>query len=254
METPTEKENQDDKSYQVQLKDTLELGQSCLNFIRDGFVFILLCMLLLRPKALNRIFIEAGLVEGDFGIFKWEKQLEETDNDLIKAVEQIDTLKQELENTNKKLRESQDTTLEAQITANQEAVQQAASVNSEIQTTLEDNTPLLNPRVDTELASLVKIVSEYKIQIFYNEGKPDQKVEAEDIKLSLEEAGVETEIQVLPQQDKASSDQIRYFAENERDVAFALQSVLRKSYSSRRFNLQTVYTPSPGSVSIFLES
>jgi hypothetical protein len=75
-----------------------------------------------------------------------------------------------------------------------------------------------------------------------------------EIKGSLEKADVKSTIEILPQSDKASSDQIRYFAGNERDVAYALQNVLKESYPKYSFKLQTVYTPSSGAISIFLKS
>ncbi|MEO0647582.1 MAG: hypothetical protein AAFZ17_15715 [Cyanobacteria bacterium J06650_10] len=254
MSSPIKKEDK------TELKDKIEIAQGCLNLVQGLIFFIVLIMLFLRPKAINSILTRAGFVEGDFGIFKWEKQLAESDSNLVNAAEQIEILNQQLQGSNDiiaKLQEevkSEDVRVEAQINANQAAVQQATSVDSQIQTTLEDNTPLLNPRVDADFASWVRIISEYEIQIFYNRDKSGQEEEAFDIKRVLETEGVRSEIQVLSQQDRASSDQIRYFAENERDVAFALQNVLRQSYSARRFNLQTVYTPSPNSVSIFLKS
>ncbi len=111
--------------------------------------------------------------------------------------------------------------------------------------------------MNTSITSLVDITNNYKIQILYNQDKSEQRRLAFEIKSALEKTGVKSNIQVLPQSsqiDKATDDQIRYFAENERDVAYALQNILNDTYSKRKFKLQTVYTPSPGSVSIFLKS
>lgn len=102
--------------------------------------------------------------------------------------------------------------------------------------------------------TLLDIVNQYKIQIFYNASKSEQKDTANEIKDALQNVGVATSVEVLPQQDQASSNQIRYFAETEQEVAEALQNILQLTYSKRSFNLQTVYTSSPGSISIFLKS
>lgn len=104
------------------------------------------------------------------------------------------------------------------------------------------------------LARQVQTVNQYKVQIFYNSNKQSQKRIAQEIQQALKGAGVTSVIEVRPQSDKASSDQIRYYPQNETDVANALQSILNEKYPSRRFNLQSVYTPSPGSVSIFLKT
>ncbi|NES81595.1 MAG: hypothetical protein F6K10_09405 [Moorea sp. SIO2B7] len=98
------------------------------------------------------------------------------------------------------------------------------------------------------------MVNRYKIQIFYNDKKPEQMSEAYEIKSALVSQGVTSTIEVRQQRDTASSDQIRYFEQNERDVALALQDILNSSYSQRSFVLQPVVTPSPGSISIFLKS
>lgn len=111
-----------------------------------------------------------------------------------------------------------------------------------------------SPGSKPEDVTLIDIVNQYEIQIFYNKDKSEQQTIADEIKNSLQEAGVTTTIDVLPQRDKASSDQIRYFAETEREVASALLNILQLSYPERNFNLQTVYTPSSGSISIFLKS
>jgi hypothetical protein len=109
-------------------------------------------------------------------------------------------------------------------------------------------------RQDVISRQQVQKVNEYKIQIFYNEEKPEQEQIAFEIKNALNKAGVTSVIEVKPQRDRASSDQIRYFPENETEVANILQSILEKTYPKRRFNLQRVYTPSPGAVSIFLKT
>jgi hypothetical protein len=206
---------------------------------------------------------DAGFVKGKFAGWEWERQLEKTDSKLIEAANQIDKLRKSLEESNitiSKLKEKSnvnDPKSEEQLSKNREVIQKISSTNIAIQSTIKDNTPLLNPRVNTEITSLVNIANEYKIQIFYNQDKLEQKNVALEIKSALEKTGVKSNIQVLPhpsQIDKASDDQIRYFAENERDVAYALQNILNENYSKRKFKLQTVYTPSPGSVSIFLKS
>ncbi|MBW4541388.1 MAG: hypothetical protein KME43_19945 [Myxacorys chilensis ATA2-1-KO14] len=247
------------KGDKPRLKDTVEICQSFLNILRDSSIFLIFLLLLLNPGVINKILNKAGFVEGEIAGFKWKKQLEKTDDRLIEATNQIDILRKRLEESNNaisKLNEDKikDQGIEEQINKNQEALRGASSVNSGIQTTLEANTSLLNPRVNTGLDSLVNIVNEYKIQIFYNESKPDQKKVAFEVKDALEKSGVKSTIQVLPQLDKASSNQIRYFAETEREVAYALQNVLGEAYPKRSFKLQTVYTSSPGSISIFLES
>ncbi len=253
-------ENTSEKGDKPRLKDKVEICQSFLNILRDSSIFLIFLLLLLKPVIINKILTKAGFVEGEIVGFKWEKQLEETDSRLIEATNQIDILKKRLEESNNaisKLNEDikiKDQRIGEQINKNQEAVREANSVNSGIQTTLEANTRLLNPRVNTALGSLVNIVNEYKIQIFYNKSKPEEKKVAFEIKDALEKAGVKSTIQVLPQFDKASFDQIRYFAENERDIAYALQNVLGEAYSKRSFKLQTSYTRSPGSISIFLKS
>jgi chromosome segregation ATPase len=248
------------KGDKPKLKDAVEICQGFLNILRDSLVFLIFLLLFLNPVILNKILAKAGFVKAEIAGFQWEKQLEETDSELIEATNQIDVLKKRLEESNNiisKLNEDikiKDQKVEGQITKNQEAVQEATSINSGIQTTLKANTPLLNPRVNAELNSLLDIINGYKIQIFYNESKPNQRNVASEIKGALEKAGVKSTIQILPQLDKASSDQIRYFAENEREVAYALQNVLEEAYPKYSFKLQTVYTPSPGSISVFLKS
>lgn len=255
----------DEDQVKDRLKNKIELYQSLLNFFRDITIFCTFILFLFQPKLINGILTRAGFVEGEVELFglKLKNQFEETDKKLLNATEQIDNLKKNLDESNniisqlKDENEVKDEGITNQINANEEAVQEASEINSEIQTTLEKNTPLLNPRVDAELTSLVRIVNDYKIQIFYNPNKLNQKVVAFDIKEALTTVGItSTNIEVKPnhQYDKASSNQIRYFAKNEREVAFALQNVLNRTYSKRSFNLQTVYTPSPGSVSIFLKT
>ncbi|MDZ7996102.1 MAG: hypothetical protein RM022_013460 [Nostoc sp. EfeVER01] len=241
------------------LKDTVEIFQGFLNILRDSSIFLIFLLLLLNPVIINQILKKAGFVEGEIVGFKWKTQLEKTDSELIEATRQIDSLKQRLKESNNTISKvsedvkNKDQRIEEQINKNKEAVQEATSVNLGIQSTLQANTPLLNPGVNKPLDSLVNIVNEYKIQIFYNQSKSDEKTVALAIKDALEGAGVKSTIQVLPQVDKASSDQIRYFAKNEREVAYALQNILGEAYPKRSFKLQTVYTPSPGLISIFLK-
>ncbi|MDJ0618341.1 MAG: hypothetical protein QNJ63_16605 [Calothrix sp. MO_192.B10] len=97
-------------------------------------------------------------------------------------------------------------------------------------------------------------VNDYKIQIFYNEKRPEQRRIAVEIKNALKNAEVRSVIEVKPQLDKASSDQIRYFPKDESEVAKALKRILDTTYPKRSFNLQEVYTPSKGAVSIFLKT
>ncbi|WP_107668305.1 hypothetical protein [Cyanothece sp. BG0011] len=118
-------------------------------------------------------------------------------------------------------------------------------VKSEIETAIQ-NIRNLYPQAN--------MVSEYKIQIFYNGERTEQKTIAFEIKEALRESSVTSVIEVKPQRDRASSDQIRYYPQNEGDVANALQTILARTYPERHFKLQTVYTPSPGSISIFLKT
>lgn len=112
--------------------------------------------------------------------------------------------------------------------------------------------------IDKQLVSKVNTyiskVSTYKVQILYNKNKPNQKLEAEKIKSALVNEGVTSSIEVSSHGDTASSNQIRYYAANELEVARALQRILTEAYPQRSFDLQTVYTKTPGSVSIFLRS
>lgn len=108
------------------------------------------------------------------------------------------------------------------------------------------------------LARQVQIVNQYKVQVFYNSNKPEQQRIAQEIQQALKGAGVTSVIEVKPQNlnlyTKADFDAIRYYAQNETDVANALQTILRQKYSARSFNLQPVNTPSPGSVSIWIKT
>ena len=97
-------------------------------------------------------------------------------------------------------------------------------------------------------------LNKYKVQIFFNENRAEQKEISLEIQNALRNAGVRSIIEVKPQLDRASSDQIRYFPENETEVAKTLQDILNNIYTRRKFNLQKVNTPSPGSVSIFLKT
>lgn len=114
----------------------------------------------------------------------------------------------------------------------------------------------MSTRIDQEkeLESSVKLVNDYSIQVLYNDKRADQEERAKELKAKLEKEGVSTDISISKSPDTASSNQIRYFEENERDVAYALQIVLGKAVPRTNFNLQTVYTETPGSVSIFLKS
>lgn len=117
-------------------------------------------------------------------------------------------------------------------------------------------------QVDTAIQNIlsrqVQTVNQYKIQVFYNSNKPEQQRIAQEIKQALKGAGVTSVIEVKPQNlnlyTKADFDVIRYYAQNETDVANALQTILRQKYSARSFNLQPVNTPSPGSVSIWIKT
>ena len=201
------------------IKDIVEICQGFLNILRDSLIFL---MLIINPKIINKILTTAGFVEGEIAGFKWKKQLKKTDSQLIKATKEINSLKQRLEESNQTISEQKkDIKIKKQINKNQEAVREANSINSVIQTTLQANAPLLNSRVnteDTELTSLIDIVNKYKIQIFHNGSESEQKIAAE-IKDALGKEGVKSTIQVLRQRDQASSDQIRYFDQNERNVA-----------------------------------
>jgi septal ring factor EnvC (AmiA/AmiB activator) len=256
-----EKDSQ--KQSNLKVKEKIEILQGILNILRDSSIFSIFLLLVLLPQFMYRKLVDAGFVKGQIAGFTWEKQFEKTDGKLIEAAKQIDNLKKDLEKSNNIIREQyenpkkQDSKIEEQLNRNKETIQQVYSINTSIQSTLKENTPLLSPKVNAEISSLIGIVNEYKIQIFYNESKSNQKNVALEIKSALEKTGVKSTIQVLaqpPQIDKASTDQIRYFAADERDVAFALQNILNESYSKSSFKLQTVYTPSPGSVSIFLKS
>ncbi len=104
---------------------------------------------------------------------------------------------------------------------------------------------------------LLSVVNAYKIQIFYNSGKPQQQSIANEIKDALTNANVTSPIEIKQRGgslDAASYDQIRYFEQNEREVAEALQNILENSYTELDFGLQPVYTASPGSISIFLKN
>lgn len=109
--------------------------------------------------------------------------------------------------------------------------------------------------IDSRLLQAVNdYINKYRIQVFYDSSQNGHQSEANDIKNALIDLGVNSDIQVLPQGDRASTDQIRYYEQSERDVAEALQFVLSETYTRRSFNLQTVYTESPGSISIFLKT
>ncbi|PZD70185.1 hypothetical protein C1752_17114 [Acaryochloris thomasi RCC1774] len=247
------------------VKEKIEIGKNLFSLLRDASLFSLFILLLIAPTILNERLIKAGFEEGTVAGFKWKKQLSKTDNDLVQAAQQIDALNKRVNESNKIIAaleqsESGSQTVNAadaqkQIKKNEVSSTTADTVNSRIQTTLENNTPILNPEIDTsKTSSLVNIVNTYKIAIYYNQEKSEQKEEAFEIKKSLEQAGVKSSIQVKPQKDSASSNQIRYFNDTEREVAYALQNILGESYTKEIFNLQTVYTPSPNFISIFLAS
>jgi hypothetical protein len=251
------------KEGNLKAKERIEIAQGILNILRDFSIFLIFSVLIVVPEFMNRQLIKAGIVKVQLPGITWEKQLKKTDAELVEAGNQINSLKKNLEKSSitiSKLKEKgniNDPKAEEQLNKNREAIQKINSTNIAIQSTIRDNTPLLSPSVNTSLMSLVDIANEYKIQIFYNQDKLEQKNVALEIKSALERTGVKSNIQVLPhpsQIDKATDDQIRYFAENEREVAYALQNILNETYSKRKFKLQTVYTPSPGSVSIFLKS
>jgi hypothetical protein len=255
--------NNPSKFHSLKVKETVEIIQGFLNILRDFSIFSIFLFLVVMPKFMYQKFVDAGFVKGELAGFTWEKrekQFKKTDGELIEAANQINSLTKVLEesnNTISKLKNEgnfKDIKIEEQLKRNNETIQQVNSVNTSIQSVLKENTPLLNPNVSAKSESLADIVNEYKIQIFYNTSKTEQKEVASEIKTTLEKAGITSSIQILPQTDKASSDQIRYFAQNERDVAYALQNILSETYSKKSFKLQTVYTPSPGSVSIFLKS
>jgi hypothetical protein len=94
----------------------------------------------------------------------------------------------------------------------------------------------------------------YKIQIFYPQKNATDQKEAHALKAILASALPETEIEVSPAKDTASDDQIRYDRGSEYEVATALQHILEDHYPQRRFRMQTVYTPTPNSLSIFFKS
>lgn len=253
------------------LNEKIDLSKNIVSILKDTFallrdlsLFIFLALLILFPDRFNTILSSAGIVEGDFLGIKWKRQLDKSDSQLIEASQKIEKLSENLKKTNQTLNtikesplstlnEAERQQINAQVSNNKTAVQQAESVNNNIQGVLESNAPFLNSNVNNEKASNA-IINDYKIQIFYNASKPEQFKVANEIKSALKNAGITSKIEVNAAADKASSNQIRYFAQNERDVAYALQNLLGTVYPSINFKLQTVYTPSANSVSIFLKS
>ena len=251
------------KKEPPRIKETVEVTQGIVNIFRDLSIFSAVALLILVPKFFNQKLSEAGFVEGHVGGFKWQKQLEKTDTKLIEAAKTGNVLAKKLEQANNTIEllkskyDLQDARLETQIKQNEVAIGRAKELNPGIQSTLKENAPLLSSKIKDGNDSLLKLVNDYSIQIFFNENISGQKKEAFEIKEGLVRLGVKSpiDVRVRPKQlDKASSNQIRYYDANERDVAYALQEILAKTDPGMRFNLQTVYTPSPGSVSIFLKS
>lgn len=243
------------KEDQFKLKDNVEIWQGVFNLLRDASIFLVFFLLLVHPEAINTILTRAGFEEGNLVGFKWKNQLQQNDKQLRDAENIINELTQKLKESTETIekiksqvlnKEELSQKLEEQIRKNREVADAAASIKPEIKSTLRTNAPLLDP--------LVRKVNEYQIKIFYNRKKSEQKIIAFEIKQALEDVGVTSLIKVLPQRDKASSDQIRYFPENESEVANALQSILTETYPKRSFRLQRVYTRTPGEVSIFLKT
>ncbi len=274
----------------ISLKDKVEIGQGILTILRDLIVASAIAFLFIDPVAFGGMMSKVGINGiGPDGI-DWEAKFKETDaqfketNAQFKATDAtllaesqvIAKLENNLERSNEtivsqaNLIEQLKTSTalpsaqikeelnsgESQIKENEEAISEANSVSVQTQDLLEENTPLVSTQIEEgqEIDSFVQIVNDYSIQILYNEKNPDQDDIAKDIKQKLEDLGIKTEISIAPHQDSASSNQIRYFKANERDVAYALQVVLDEVEPNTKFNLQTVYTPTPGSVSIFLKS
>jgi hypothetical protein len=111
------------------------------------------------------------------------------------------------------------------------------------------------------------LLSNYQIGIYYSHANLTSGQEANKIKTALIQYG-------LPEQTDCSSDArgvcspeskdsesfegrfantIRYYEDTEYEVASVLQQVLKQIYPQREFRLQTVTTPTPNSISIFLE-
>lgn len=264
MKTAINRSTQDTQieSKKNQPKEVIEIGQSFFKLLRDASLSTLFIALLIAPRFLNERLIKAGFEEGSVAGFKWKKQLKETDAKLVEAAKQIDDLKQRLRESNSiisKISEenpqSQSQKSKEQIIRNESSTKVAETVNSEIQTTLESNTPILNPDVrESQLNALSSIINDYKIVIFYNQNKPSQKSVAAEIKKALMTADIKSDIQIKPKNYEASNNQIRYYAKTEREAAYALQSILIDTYTKQNFKLQTVYTPTPNYISIFLAS
>lgn len=105
---------------------------------------------------------------------------------------------------------------------------------------------------------LFDIVNKYRLQILYNGQRKGQKRVADDIKLTLEKAGLKS-IMRIGQQPKdyflADSYQIRYYERTEKETAQALQEILQQHLSTYSFKLFAVTdTETPGSISIWLPS
>lgn len=258
------------------LKEKVEVGQGILNILRDLVVASVIAFLFIAPKTFGGMMSKVGINRiGPDGI-DWEAKLKETDATLLAEKKASVKLEENLEKSNETIVsqakligqlkpspelpsaqiEEELNSGEIQIKENEKAIVEANAVSIQTQDVLEENTPLVSAQIEDGQAieSFIQLVNDYSIQILYNDKNPDQDDIAKDIQQKLEGLGVKAEISIAPHPDTASSNQIRYFKANERDVAYALQVVLDEAEPNTKFNLQTVYTPTPGSISIFLKS
>jgi len=82
------------------LERGISLGKDLFALLRDGSLFLLALMLIFFPKSLNEVLTNAGFEEGSIVGFKWKARLVETDDALKAANTTIESLQQQLKQSN----------------------------------------------------------------------------------------------------------------------------------------------------------
>jgi hypothetical protein len=148
-------------SIRSSLSALITAGKELVSLLKDGVLLLILILLILWPKTINTILVEAGFEEGNIAGFKWKDKFYNTDKELVKAQTTIKDIKDQNQKLSLSLSAVKSLIGNAEMKAkiekleqlNTEVVASTAKVQASVETSISENAPLVQ-KIETSTGSL----------------------------------------------------------------------------------------------------